>query len=144
MIHQSDHDRAGYHRYFFDANWDSSLDYDLVVNTSGVSPEEACETVSALLRSPRYVEGGDRARGALLNLRVAQDVIIAVAYRERVAVMSLDAVSDKGVVTLTGTVRSQSVIQQCMGVAGTVKGVAEVVSKLEVVEYAYYPGVWPS
>jgi hypothetical protein len=144
MIHQSDHDRAGYHRYFFDADWDSSLDYDLVVNTSGVSPGEACETVSALLRSPRYAGTSDRARGVLLNLRIAQDVIIAVAYRERVSVMSLDAVCHEGVVTLTGAVRSQSVVQQCIGAAGTVKGVAKVVSELEVVEYAYYPGVWPS
>ncbi len=54
VIRQSDHDRAGYHKYFFNAIWDSSAEFDLVVNTAGISPAETCDTVSALLRSPAY------------------------------------------------------------------------------------------
>jgi hypothetical protein len=144
MIHQSDHDRAGYHKYFFHADWDSPSDYDLVVNTAGVSPRETCETVSALLRSPAYSDAGGLVREVLQDLRIAQDVIIAIVYRERVSVVSLDAVCDKGVVALNGTVRSQSAIKQCVSIAGAVKGVAKVVSNLEVVEYASYVGAWPS
>jgi hypothetical protein len=144
MIHQSDQDRAGYYKYFFNADWNASSDYDLVVNTAGVSPGETCEMVSTLLRSPTYTGAIDLARATLLDLRIAQDVVIAIIYRERVSVMSLDVVCNKGVVDLNGTARSQSVIDQCVRIAGTVKGVAKVVSNLEVVEYAYYPGVWPS
>jgi cytidylate kinase len=140
MIQQSDHDRAGYHRYFFNAAWDSSADYDLVVNTARVSPGETCDAVSTLLRSPAYVEAGAHARDVLRDLRIAQDVIIAIAYRERVAVLSLDVVSDKGVVVLDGTVRSQAAIDRCLGVAGAVEGVVKVVNKIVVIEYADYAG----
>jgi cytidylate kinase len=141
MIHQSDHDRAGYHKYFFNAAWDSPTDYDLVVNTAAISPAETCDTVSALLCSPTYAGAGDLARDVLMDLRIAQDVIIAIVYRERVAVMSLDVVCDKGVVALDGTARSQAAIDRCVRIAGTVEGVVKVVSKLEVVEYTYYPGM---
>ena len=141
VIRQSDHDRAGYHKYFFNVIWDSSAEYDLVVNTAGISPAETCDAVSALLRSPAYVGSGDLSRIVLLDLRVAQDVIIAILYRERILVLSLEVVCDKGVVTLDGTVRSQAALEQCVRIAGTVEGVARVVNNLEVVEYAYYAGV---
>ncbi|MGA2976710.1 MAG: cytidylate kinase family protein [Spirochaetia bacterium] len=140
MIRQSDYDRAGYHKYFFNAVWDSAADYDLVVNTAGISPAETCDTVLALLRSPTYAGVGDLARDVLLDLRIAQDVIIAIVYRERVPVMSLDVVCDKGVVALDGTARSADVFDRCVGIAGTVEGVARVVSNLEVVEYSFYAG----
>ena len=139
--HQSDHDRAGYHKYFFNAIWDSSADYDLVVNTALISPAETCDAVSALLRSATYARAGDHARNVLLDLRIAQDVIIAILYRERILVLSLKVVCDKGAVTLDGTVRSQAALEQCVKIAGTVEGVARVVNNMEVVEYAYYAGV---
>ena len=144
MLHQSDHDRAGYYRYFFDADWTSASDYDLVLNTARVSTDEACEMVAALVRSAAYADAGELAHIVVRDLRIAQDVVIAIVYRERVAVMSLDVVSDKGVVALNGTARTQSVVDQCVRIAGEVKGVTKVVSNLEVIEYAFFPGAWPS
>ena len=141
MIHQSDHDRAGYHKYFFNAAWDSPASYDLVVNTAAISPAETCGMVAALLRSPVYSGVGDLVRDVLLDLRIAQDVIIAILYRERVPVMFLDVVSEKGVVSLHGRVRVPATTDRCVEIAGTVEGVARVVSCLEVVEYAYYAGM---
>ena len=141
MIHQSDHDRAGYHKYFFNAVWDSPADYDLVVNTAAISPEEICDSVSALLHSPAYAEADNAARDMLRDLRIAQDVIIAIVYQERVPVVSLDVVCDKGAVALRGAVRFAAAADRCVETAGTVEGVDKVVSYLEVVEYAYYAGM---
>jgi cytidylate kinase len=140
MIHQSDQDRAGYHKYFFNAIWDSSANYDLVVNTAGISPAETCDAVSALLRSPAYAETGGLARNVLLDLRIAQDVIVAILYRERILVLYLDVVCKDGLVTLDGTVRTQEALELCVKIAGTVKGVEKVVNTLKVVEYVYYSG----
>jgi cytidylate kinase len=141
LIHQSDHDLAGYNKYFFNAAWDSSADYDLVINTAGVTVAETCDAVSALLRSPTYSGAGDRARDTLLDLRIAQDVVVALLHRERAAVMSLEVVCDKGVVTLDGVTRSQATIDRCVRIAGSVEGVTRVANKLEIVEHTYYPGI---
>jgi cytidylate kinase len=141
MIHQSDHDRAGYHKYFFNALWDSAQDYDLVINTAEISPAQTCEMVSALLRSPSYAAARDLSRQVLSDLRIAQNVIIAIAYRDRILVMSLNVECHKGVATLSGTVRTQAALELCLAVAARVEGVTEVVNSLEVVGYAYYfPG----
>ena len=141
MIHQSDHDRAGYHKYFFNAVWDSSSDYDLVVNTAGVSPGETCDAVSALLRSPAYAGAGCLAREALRDLSIAQEAIIGIVYRERIAVMSLEVVCDKGVVSLHGTARSQTASDRCVSIAGAMEGVTRVVNHIEVAQFAYYTEV---
>jgi cytidylate kinase len=141
MIHQSDHDRAGYNKYFFNAAWDSSADYDLVVNTEGVSVAETCDVVSALQHSPTHSEAGARARDALLDLRIAQDVVVAIVHRERAAVTSLEVGCHNGVVMLDGVTRSQAAIDRCLRIAGTVEGVTKVVNKLEIVEHTYYPGI---
>jgi hypothetical protein len=141
LIHQSDHDRVGYHKYFFNAVWDSLADYDLVVNTAGIPPAAVVETAATLLRSPAFQGAGEAARGVLRDLRIAQDVIIAVAYRERLAVMNLEVVCDKGVVALDGTAQSQVVIDRCARVAESVEGVERVVSNIALVEYPYFPGI---
>jgi cytidylate kinase len=135
MIRESDRDRAGYHKYFFDAVWDASSDYSLVVNTSEISPGEVCESVSAVLRSPAHAALAELARDVLRDLRIAQDVTIAIKYRERAPVVSMDVLCKKGVVTLNGMVRSSAAINECITVAGTVEGVVKVVSNLEVVGY---------
>jgi cytidylate kinase len=141
MIHQSDHDRAGYHKYFFNTAWDSPADYDLVINTAVIAPGDACDAVSALLRSPGFAATGLRAGGVLHDLRIAEDVTIAVVYRERIPVMSLDVSCDEGVLTLHGTVRSHAMADRCVEAARAVEGVQKVVTYIEVVQYMYYPGV---
>ena len=141
MIHQSDRDRAAYHRYFFNEAWDAPSEYDLVVNTGSITPAEAVETVAELLRSPVFTTSAERARAALRDLRIAQDVIVAIAYRERLAVMQLDVTCDRGVVTLEGTVQSQPPADRCAVVASGVDGVTRVVNNVVVMEYPAYPGV---
>ena len=142
ILHQSDRDRAGYHRYFFDAAWDALADYDLVVNTAFVSPAETVETVAALLRSPSRTGAGHLARAALRDLSIAQDVILAIAYRERVPVTQLEVTCDKGVVALDGAVRAQAQADWAQEVARGVPGVIRVMSAIAVEQYPYYPGTW--
>jgi hypothetical protein len=144
LIHQSDRDRAGYHKYFFNAIWDSSADYDVIINTAEISPAETCDVVVALLGSPTYVGASGAARDVLRDMRIAQDVIIEVVYRERIAVGAFDVVCDKGIVALDGTVQSQGALDSCVGIASRVEGVVRVVSTISIVDYAYpYAGYVP-
>jgi cytidylate kinase len=141
LVHQSDHDRSGYHRYFFNAAWDSPADYDVVVNTAAISPAEACDMVSALLRSSASAADADLSREVLTDSRIAQDAAIAILYRERIPVTSLDVVCRKGVVDLHGVVRFPAAMDWCLEAAGKVEGAQRVISHLDVVELAYYAGV---
>ncbi len=139
-IRQSDYDRGGYHRYFFNTAWDNAADYDLVLNTAETTPAEACDIVAGLLRSPARRDACAQAPGALRDLRIAQDVVITILYRSRLAVMYLSAVCSGGTVTLEGTVRSQAAADRAGQAASCVDGVTKVVNGIQVVEYSYYSG----
>jgi cytidylate kinase len=141
IIQQSDHDRAGYHRYFFNASWDSPEDYDVVLGTGHISTAAAVDMLVGLLRSPSFAGAGALCRAVLRDLRIAQDVVMAIAYTERVPVTQLDAVCDKGVVALDGTASSPAIAERCVEVARAVPGVTHVVSTVAVVAYPAYPGI---
>ena len=97
--------------------------------------------MATLLSSPKRTKASNLERDVLLDLRIAQDVIIAIAYRERISVSYLNVVCDKGVVSLHGTVRSQAASDQCVAIACAVEGVARAVSYIEVMPFTYYPGM---
>jgi len=111
-----------------------------VINTAEITPTEACDLAAELLESPARQAAAERAPGAIRNLRIAQDVIIAILYRSRVPVMFLDASCADGVVTVSGTARAQSTAERATQIAAGVEGVRKVVNAIEVVEYAYYAG----
>jgi cytidylate kinase len=55
IIHQSDHDRAAFHRRYFKADWDDPLQYHLVLNTSELGIDAAVDIVVGAARS-RWAE----------------------------------------------------------------------------------------
>jgi len=140
MIRQSDHDRAGYHRYFFATSWDAAAEYDLVINTAEITTAQACDLVAALLDSPARQAAAARSHSVIRNLRIGQDVVVAILYRSRVPLLFLDATCADGVVTVSGTARSQSAADQAVQAAACVDGVTKVINGIEVVEFAYYAG----
>ena len=135
LIRDNDRERAGYHRYFFDASVDAPTEYDLLINTSDMSLGDICDTVLTLLRSPTYARAQERTRETLRDLCIAQGVTVDLLYRDRAPVVSLSVQCAKGVVTLNGTARSAAAIDQCTAVARSAKGVSGVCCNLKVQEY---------
>lgn len=48
IIRQNDHDRAAFHRKFFEVNWNDHLNYDLVVATSHAGVKRTIEMLATL------------------------------------------------------------------------------------------------
>jgi cytidylate kinase len=51
IIKQNDHDRAAFHRRFFQLDWNDPLGYDAVIPTSTAGIEKTVELVVAMARS---------------------------------------------------------------------------------------------
>lgn len=45
LIRQTDKERASYYQYFTGKHWKDSTNYDLCINTSGLSKQEAAELI---------------------------------------------------------------------------------------------------
>jgi cytidylate kinase len=141
MVRQSDHDRAGYHRYFFYSAWDSPSDYDITVNTAEITPAETCRMVSAIVRSAAFTDSAARAHLVLKDRRIESDIAIAIAYREMLRVEALTVDCKRGEVTLNGAVRYPATMDQAVRVAERVEGVEKVTSVMDVEQWVRYQRV---
>jgi osmotically-inducible protein OsmY len=140
IIHQSDRDREGYHRYFFGVDSSDPENFQAVVNTGGMDAQKAVSLVSAIVKS--LEAGTDRAETdrRLSALNLSQSVITMILYTRKVPIQFLEADVQGGLVTLHGVAASKSAVEAAGAAAREVLGVADVVSEIQVVqEYASMP-----
>jgi cytidylate kinase len=140
VVEQADMDRRGFHRYFFQVDWDSSESYDLVINTGSLGLKEAA---SLMLRAVDIMVSPERekaGRAKLVDLSLSQDIVTKVLYDKKLPVHFLEARVLDGKATLHGVTSSRSVIESALVAAKEVPGVAQADSEIQIVqEYSVLP-----
>lgn len=140
IIEQSDHDRAGFHRYFFDLSWENPSNYHLVVNTGSMHPATAAELIVEAKRMIVTPESEAQLKVRLRDLTLSQAVVSRVLYEKKIPVHFLEAVSADGNIVLHGVANSQATIEAAMAAAREVAGVRAVRGEIQVVqEYSVMP-----
>jgi cytidylate kinase len=140
VIEQSDHNREGFHRYFFDMKWKNPGNYHLALNTGSLHPELCASLIKALLE--KIITGEDEAENALRlkDLILGQQVVQHILFEKNVPVHFLEASVSSGVVTLYGVANSQSWVEAAILGAKEVPAVSSVQSEIQVVqEYSVVP-----
>lgn len=134
IIEQSDHDREGFHKYFFSTNWVDAREYNLTINTAGTDPSHAAVAISALMNV--FVDKEKEEAGAqkVADLVLAQQVVTEIVYRRKVPVHFLEAAVEKGSVVLHGVANSQTSIDTALAAAHEVSGVSSVESAIQLVQ----------
>ncbi len=129
MISRVDHDRTGFYRFFFDADWESPELYDLTINTGGFSPG----TVVRLIREALERKEADAVdpQPKLDDLYLAQTVLGRIRYEENVPIHVMTVRSDDGHIVIAGTTRSDSAIEECKSIAERIPGVKSVVVDIQ-------------
>lgn len=130
VIRHSDHDRAGFHTFFFHINWEDSNLYDLVINTQTLSVENAVVLLKDTLNMAGFKEQIPTMQRRLGDLCLAQQVITRIAYKERIPIQFLEAYAEDGVVTLRGSTITSKDIEHCETVARKVPGVKDVINEV--------------
>ena len=141
IMRHSDHARNGFHRFFYNVNWEDGSLYDLVLNTHTFSVEAAAELLrkAILLCDSKDLEKQREKR--LRDLCLKQQVETAVLYTEAIPVKFLETEVREGVVTLNGTVNSRAAVARCEEVARAVPGVKKVENRIfySTELYGYMP-----
>jgi hypothetical protein len=134
IIDQSDRDRIGFHKYFFESEWKEPSNYRVSLNTGRLPPPVCAQIIEQLCASTAAdveTELAQRLAGALL----AQQVVHRVLYERDVRVHFLDVtVGNDGEVTLFGVTNSNAVIDKAVLAAQEVPGVKKVVQAIQIVE----------
>lgn len=140
IIDQSDHERAAFHRYFFDSDWTSPENYHLTINTGALHPATAASLIRDLRDLVVTPEAEAACRVQVKNLALAQAVVNRVLYEKRVPVHFLEARAEEGDVSLHGVANSQASVEAAVSAAREVPGVRSVRGEIQVVqEYSVMP-----
>jgi cytidylate kinase len=141
IIDQSDRDRAGFHRYFFDIEWKEPGNYHLALNTGYLHPAINAEIIKGLrdhTLSPG-VEALNQSR--IRELILGQQVKHHVIYEREIPVHFLETSVSNNVVSLYGVVNSQSLVEAALSAAREAAPSASVLSEIQIVqEFSVIPG----
>ena len=124
-----DQQRRAYMAHVFGADWNSPLNYDLVLNMGRLSLEQGSATVLDLAAHPEFLTSSETAR-------VLEDMALAGRVRRRlveeVDVHALEVEVDQGRAVIAGYVKSAEDEERALELAGDVEGLREVESCLEI------------
>ncbi len=134
LIERSDHDRRGFHKYFFAVNWEDAREYDVCLNTGALSARKGASILSAMIG--KYIDENRETACAerLSDLILAQTVLTEIGYRRKIPIHFLEASSTKGSIVLHGVSNTQTAIDTAIAAARTVSGVIEVESAIQIVQ----------
>ncbi|MDR0670174.1 MAG: cytidylate kinase family protein [Treponema sp.] len=134
IIDQSDHDRGGFHRYFFDVEWKDPGNYHLSLNTGYLHPA-ACVDIVKIFMS-HNISAGAEAQGVqrIGELTLAQQVKHYIIYEKEIPIHFLEASVSNNTITLYGVASSQSLIETALAAARDTAGAIPVQSEIQVIQ----------
>lgn len=129
QVLESDQERKGFHRFFFDIDWEAPDLYDLVLNTKIFSPTKSMEFICDALEAVETPKIQEETDIILKDFRLSQEVIKNIRCTKRIHEPYLSAHVHDGVVTLDGGLLDKLDIDLCEHAALEVPGVKKVINK---------------
>jgi cytidylate kinase len=130
IMHKSDHERAGFHRFFFNANWEDASLYDLVINTRKLDISEAAKNLADIIGKSIKKEDTKTAEKTISNLITGQEIIHKILFEKKLHINLYDAEFENGTAVLKGSAVSLKDIELASEAAKEIQGVKEVVNSL--------------
>ena len=134
IIEQNDHDRAGFHKYFFSTNWADARDYDIVINTGTLGAKQAASLIDSLRKVCVEKTAEEAGTNKVADLLLGQQIVTEIIYKKKIPVHFLEASVEKGVVVLHGVANTQNSIDSAVAAAHVVPGVKNVESAIQLVQ----------
>jgi len=134
IVEESDHNRIGFHKYFFSVDWVDPRSYDFTLNSAKGEPPQLAAMVDSYRKSVIDRAKDDAGRRRLAELLLGQRVVTEIVYSKKVPVHFLEAAADGGRVILHGVANTQAAIDAALAAARSVPGVSEAESAIQVVQ----------
>jgi cytidylate kinase len=133
QIKQSDANRQGFHKYFFEVDWLDPLLYHLTLNTEKLTFHEAAQTIEQCRRI--IVSPEKEAEGGVLleELRLKNTVIGEVIFTRRIQIQEFSVTIRGADIVLTGCAVSKAAAANAVEAARGVSGIKGVTNNIMVV-----------
>jgi cytidylate kinase len=134
IVEESDHNRSGFHKYFFSMDWNDPRGYDLTVSMAKLQPAQVAKTIDDFRRILVDAAKEEAGKRRLAELLLGQRVVTEIVYAKKVPVHFLEAAADGTRVVLHGVANTQAAIDAALAAARSVPGVSEAESAIQVVQ----------
>ena len=130
IIQHSDNERAGFHKFFFDENWENLELYDLVINTDSFSTETTVQLIKNIVQTDEFKTAQKETGQKLADLCLEHEIKTTIIYKEKILLQFLEVTADRGIVTLRGIVDSNADLEHCEKIAAEMPEVKEVQNEI--------------
>ncbi len=134
IVEESDHNRSGFHKYFFSMDWADPRGYDLTINSSRPDPAQEAKLVDDYRKIVVNAAKEEAGKRRLAELLLGQRVVTEIVYAKKVPVHFLEAAADGTRIVLHGVANTQAAIDASLAAARSVPGVSEAESAIQVVQ----------
>ncbi len=138
LIRKSDHQRGGFIHFYFNRDWNDTLGYDLVFNTSRMSQTAIIESIIAAAKDPRLKDGEIETREVVDGIILCKKVETELFRSRTIENIHVKISAKKDVVYLAGHVHSDAERLETIRIASAVKGVGRIEDELIVSNYKHY------
>ena len=140
IIEQSDHDREGFHGFFFETKWADSGNYHLTLNTGHLHPDLCAEVIKFMRDRVLTTETEAESSRRIQELILGHEIKHRILHEKKILIHFFEAsVSGKQII-LFGVANSPSLIEMAINLAAELAPESEIQSEIQIVqEYAVMP-----
>lgn len=114
LIKESDANREGFHKCFFNVEQKEASFYNMVLNTSEITAEEAATIIKAAFEVTMKEECEKRGAVRINELLQAQAIVNHISFKLKLPIYFLDAEAKGDSITLHGVSESPYVVEQAL------------------------------
>ena len=140
LMEESDNNRDGFHKNFFNTVNEDSSEYNLVINTGHISPLQAAEIIKYGFEKTVSKEEAASGDKRLKELLLAQRIVNHISFDLKLQIYFLEADISKDEIILHGVADNAGLIQKAIDVAQEMSEGRKVSSAISMVnEYKPFP-----
>lgn len=140
LLQESDTNRQGFHKCFFNIDQEDSSSYHIVINTESITPAQGAEIVkTACALTISSVQEGE-GLGRIGELLQAQKIVNHIVFDLKIPVHFLEATATSSEIMLHGVADSSAVIERVLSVARSMAPGKKISSGISIIQdYKSYP-----
>lgn len=116
-IDESDTNREGFHKAFYNVNVEDSTNYNMVINTGIYNEERASNIIVAAVKAAVSQEDEKNGMDQILRMKTAQSFVNKLLFEYKVKVDFLHASIDGNTMVLQGVADSVGIVEQVISIA---------------------------
>lgn len=140
LLQESDNNRRGFHKAFFNIDHDEPSSHNLIVNTDTISPTVAAKVIAQACTLTINSAEEQIGLTRIAELLLAQRIVNHIVFDLKIAVHFLEATVASTEITLHGVADSGAIIERVLETARAMAPDKNVVSGISIVQdYKSYP-----